>query len=75
MKLEYDEAVDAINVAEYQADINEATQHLTMAINALVEADDAEEEKETNPVSTAIVLVVLIVIAGGIVFLKVRKKK
>ena len=35
----------------------------------------AEEEKETNPVSTAIVLVVLIVIAGGIVFLKVRKKK
>ena len=46
-----------------------------MAINALVEADNAEEEKETNPLSTAIVLVVLIVIAGGIVFLKVRKKK
>lgn len=36
MKLEYEEAVDALAVAEYQADVDEATEHLTAAINALV---------------------------------------
>ena len=39
MKLEYEEAVDALAVAEYQADIDEATEHLTAAINALVKVD------------------------------------
>ncbi len=29
MKLEYEEAVDALAVAEYQADVDEATEHLT----------------------------------------------
>ena len=64
---------DRYLVAEYQADINEATQHLTMAINALVEADDAEEEKETNPVSTAIVLVVLIFLLRKKIYLWLTK--
>ena len=39
MKLEYEEAVDALAVAEYQADVDEATEHLTAAINALVKVD------------------------------------
>ena len=29
MKLEYEEAVDELAVAEYQADVDEATEHLT----------------------------------------------
>ena len=39
MKLEYEEAVDALAVAEYQADVDEATEHLTAAINALVKVE------------------------------------
>ena len=39
MKLEYEEAVDALAVAEYQADVDEATEHLMAAINALVKVD------------------------------------
>ena len=39
MKLEYEEAIDALAVAEYQADVDEATEHLTAAINALVKVD------------------------------------
>lgn len=39
MKLEYEEAVDALAVAEYQADVDGATEHLTAAINALVKVD------------------------------------
>ena len=39
MKLEYEEAVDALAIAEYKADVDEATEHLTAAINALVKVD------------------------------------
>ena len=39
MKLEYEEAVDALAIAEYKADVEEATEHLTAAINALVKVD------------------------------------
>lgn len=43
MKLEYEEAVDALAVAEYQADVDEATEHLTAAINALVKVEVGTE--------------------------------
>ena len=39
MKLEYEEAVDALAVAEYKADVDEAIEHLTAAINALVKVE------------------------------------
>ena len=39
MKLEYEEAVDALAIAEYKADVDEATEHLMAAINALVKVD------------------------------------
>lgn len=74
MKLEYDEGVDALNIAEYQSDVNEATQHLTMAINALVE-NDSEPEKETNYVSTGIILAILILITAGIIALRFKSRK
>ena len=58
MKLEYEEAVDALAVAEYQADIDEATEHLTAAINALVKVDagtpsDSEESGNTTDAGTS----------------------
>ena len=57
MKLEYEEAVDALAVAEYQADVDEATEHLTAAINALVKVDagtpsDSEESGNTTDAGT-----------------------
>ena len=58
MKLEYEEAVDALAVAEYQADIDEATEHLTAAINALVKVDagtpsGSEESDNTTEAGTS----------------------
>lgn len=58
MKLEYEEAVDALAVAEYQADVDEATEHLTVAINALVKVDagtpsDSEESGNTTDAGTS----------------------
>ena len=59
MKLEYEEAVDALAVAEYQADIDEATEHLTAAINALVKVDagtpsGSEESDNTTEAGTSV---------------------
>ena len=48
MKLEYEEAVDALAVAEYQADVDEATEHLTAAINALVKVDAGTGSADTS---------------------------
>ena len=58
MKLEYEEAVDALAVAEYQADVDEATEHLTAAINALVKVDAgtpsvSEESGNTTDAGTS----------------------
>lgn len=58
MKLEYEEAVDALAVAEYQADIDEATEHLTAAINALVKVEagtpsGSEESDNTTEAGTS----------------------
>ena len=58
MKLEYEEAVDALAVVEYQADVDEATEHLTAAINALVKVDagtpsDSEESGNTTDAGTS----------------------
>lgn len=58
MKLEYEEAVDALAVAEYQADVDEATEHLTAAINALVKVDagtpsSSEESGNTTDAGTS----------------------
>ena len=58
MKLEYEEAVDALAVAEYQADVDEATEHLTAAINALVKVDagtpsDSDESGNTTDAGTS----------------------
>ena len=58
MKLEYEEAVDALAVAEYQADVDEATEHLTAAINALVKIDagtpsGSEESDNTTEAGTS----------------------
>ena len=56
MKLEYEEAVDALAVAEYQADVDEATDHLTAAINALVKVDagtGSEGTDDTNGAGTS----------------------
>ena len=54
MKLEYEEAVDALAVAEYQADVDEATEHLTAAINALVKVDAGTEGTgDTNGAGTS----------------------
>lgn len=56
MKLEYEEAVDALAVAEYQADVDEATEHLTAAINALVKVDagtGSERTDDTNGAGTS----------------------
>ena len=57
-KLEYEEAVDALAVAEYQADVDEATEHLTAAINALVKVDagtpsGSEESGNTTDAGTS----------------------
>ena len=57
-KLEYEEAVDALAVAEYQADVDEATEHLTAAINALVKIDagtpsGSEESGNTTDAGTS----------------------
>ena len=54
MKLEYEEAVDALAVAEYQADVDEATEHLTAAINALVKVEAGTERTgDTNGAGTS----------------------
>ena len=56
MKLEYEEAVYALAVAEYQADVDEATEHLTAAINALVKVDagtGSERTDDTNGAGTS----------------------
>ena len=54
MKLEYEEAVDALAVAEYQADVDEATEHLTAAINALVKVEvGTEGTGDTNGAGTS----------------------
>ena len=58
MKLEYEEAVDALAIAEYKADVDEATEHLTAAINALVKVDagtpsGSEESGNTTDVGTS----------------------
>ena len=58
MKLEYEEAVVALAVAEYQADVDEATEHLTAAINALVKVDagtpsGSEESDNTTEAGTS----------------------
>jgi len=56
MKLEYEEAVDALAVAEYQADVDEATEHLTAAINALVKVEagtGSEGTDDTNGAGTS----------------------
>ena len=58
MKLEYEEAVDALAVAEYQADVDEATEHLTAAINALVKVyagtpSGSEESDNTTEAGTS----------------------
>ena len=58
MKLEYEEAVDALAVAEYQADVDEATEYLTAAINALVKVDagtpsGSEESDNTTEAGTS----------------------
>ena len=58
MKLEYEEAVDALAVAEYQEDVDEATEHLTAAINALVKVDagtpsGSEESGNTTDAGTS----------------------
>ena len=47
MKLEYEEAKDALAIAEYQVDVDEATEHLTNAINALVKVDAGTEPDKT----------------------------
>lgn len=52
MKLEYEEAVDAFAVAEYQADVDEATEHLTAAINALVKVDAGTPSGSEEPDNT-----------------------
>ena len=56
MKLEYEEAVDALAIAEYQADVDEATAHLTAAIEALVKVDagtGSEGTGDTNGAGTS----------------------
>ncbi len=58
MKLEYEEAVDALAIAEYKADVDEATEHLTAAINALVKVDagtssGSEESGNTTDAGTS----------------------
>ena len=54
MKLENEEAVDALAVAEYQADVDEATEHLTAAINALVKVEvGTEGTGDTNGAGTS----------------------
>ena len=53
MKLEYEEAVDALAVAEYQADVDEATEHLTAAINALVKVDAGTPSEESDNTTEA----------------------
>ena len=52
MKLEYEEAVDALAVAEYQADVDEATEHLTAAINALVKVEAGTPSGTEEPDNT-----------------------
>ena len=49
MKLEYEEAVDALAIAEYQADVDEAIEHLTAAISALVKIGTGEISNPETP--------------------------
>lgn len=52
MKLEYEEAVEALAIAEYKADVDEATEHLTAAINALVKVDAGTPSESDEPDNT-----------------------
>lgn len=52
MKLEYEEAVDALAIAEYKAYVDEATEHLMAAINALVKADADTPSGSEEPDNT-----------------------
>lgn len=52
MKLEYEEAVEALAIAEYKADVDEATEHLTAAINALVKVDAGTPSESDEPTGT-----------------------
>lgn len=52
MKLEYEEAVEALAIAEYKADVDEATEHLTAAINALVKVDAGTPSGSDEPTGT-----------------------
>lgn len=53
MKLEYEEAVDALAIAEYKADVDDATEHLTAAINALVKVEAETPSEADNSDNTA----------------------
>lgn len=67
MQEEYEEAVEVQNVAEYQAEVDEATEHLNNAINAL-----EEEEDDTNYAATYTLAAILALIAIVIIALKIR---
>ena len=70
MQVEYDEALEAQNTAEYQAEVDEATQHLNSAIDSLV-----EEEDDTNYVATYTLFAIIVIAAVVIVVLKVRSSR
>lgn len=70
MQVEYDEALEAQNTAEYQAEVDEATQHLNNAIDSLV-----EEEDDTNYVATYTLFAIIVIAAVVIVVLKVRSSR
>ena len=70
MQVEYDEALEAQNTAEYQAEVDEATQHLNSAIDSLV-----EEEDDTNYVATYTLFAIIVIAAVIIVVLKVRSSR
>lgn len=70
MQVEYDEALEAQNTAEYQAEVDEATQHLNNAIDSLI-----EEEDDTNYVATYTLFAIIVLAAVVIVVLKVRSSR
>lgn len=70
MQLEYEEAEEALNVAEYQAEVDEATEHLNSAIDALEEAVD-----DTNYVATYTLFAIIVLITIAIIVLKVRSSR
>lgn len=70
MQVEYDEALEAQNTAEYQAEVDEATQHLNNAIDSLV-----EEEDDTNYAATYTLFAIIVLAAVVIVALRVRNSR